>query len=500
MKYFIGILATFAVVCSLMKFTFMVMSLITIVALAANFALRGKGKLCWGLFIGFFAGSLGGWVLLGQNPLNLGAYLKGSLAISTGYESAMGLQFKDSIFITGVVTAILALAVAVIRLWAADEPGVMRSWLRRGVFIVWVFGVLFLAWKHGFVRAKSDYWAGFVALAALALEGVPVPSGRLGANWAARACAIACCALAFVMENWKEPKHFDNIVSREAAVVGSNTLALLNPPAYIRELNKSLDAERARAQLPKLHEAIGQGTVDVFGQNQTYALFNDFNYRPRPVFQSYSAYNTTLMDLNERAFASTAAPEFVLFNLGSIDGRFPPLEDARVLRTLLRDYALVNADGPFLLLKHQSVSAPLMTLLHEGPMRADEPINLEEYGDVDLWLEISMKASVEGRIREALYKPPEVYLAVRGKPGTQAMMFRAPATMLAAGFLVSPLLLRNQDAADLFKGSAIHRPGGFAIHWQTGTGEMWQQPIQYRIYRIDAKLGRDSPPEALPMK
>ena len=66
--------------------------------------------------------------------------------------------------------------------------------------------------------------------------------------------------------------------------------------------------------------------------------------------------------------------------------------------------------------------------------------------------------------------------------------------MLAAGFLASPVMLRNQDALNLYTGQATLRPGAYAIKLQTGTAGMWQGQIQYRLYRIDSKLGCNSNP------
>jgi hypothetical protein len=107
---------------------------------------------------------------------------------------------------------------------------------------------------------------------------------------------------------------------------------------------------------------------------------------------------------------------------------------------------------------------------------------------------------MEGRLRQAIYKPTEVYLAVWGQSTAQAAMFRAPVPMLAAGFLASPVLLRNQDIVELYTGSTIHHPGGYAIHLQPGSANLWQDLIQYRLYRLDVKLGRNSLPLPLPMK
>ena len=499
-RVFAGVLAALAAVLSMIKFTLLLIAAISLLTVAANFVLRGKIRLAAALFLGYLAGALGLWVWSGQNLSDLGAYFINSFSISTGYEDAMGYQFNDYLWTAGVLTAGLALAAAIIRLRSADEPAGVRSWLRRGLILAWLFCILFLAWKHGFLRAKSDLWAGFVALVALGLEVLPVSAGGRKAIWMARGCAIACCLLALWMEHWDDHTHYDNFAGREAAQFGANVSALLDPAAYVREMDQNLDAERARDQLPALRQVIGTNSVDVYGQNQAYAWFNGLNYQPRPVFQNYTSYNAALMEMNDRFYTSSAAPEYVLFNSTPIDQRFPPMEDARVLRTLLADYTLVGAEPPFLLLKHLTHSVPEMTLLREGSLSEGEPINVAEYGDVNLWLEITLKPTWEGRLREIFYKPSEAYLDAWGQSSEHQVEFRAPVSMLAAGFLASPVVFRNLDVLNLYTGKSIVRPGGYAIRLQPGTASMWQKQIQYRLYRTDSKLGRNSTPDSTLMK
>src|SRR5437867_11889722 len=91
-------------------------------------------------------------------------------------------------------------------------------------------------------------------------------------------------------------------------------------------------------ELPTARNMLGASRLDVIGQDQSYGIFNHLNYRPRPVFQSYMAYNLPLMRLNEQFYLSPEAPDYVLFRLAPIDHKFPPLEDAWTLRCLLINY------------------------------------------------------------------------------------------------------------------------------------------------------------------
>ena len=159
-------------------------------------------------------------------------------------------------------------------------------------------------------------------------------------------------------EQYDAPSYFNGLADAITFRFSANAGALLDPAAYVREMGP-FSGEHTRDQLPMLCQTIGTNTVDIFGQDQAYAWFNHLNYRPRPVFQSYSAYNATLMQINERFYASSAAPEYVLFDFTPIDKRFPPLEDAWALRTLLADYTLVAADLSFLpFLKNRPILDP----------------------------------------------------------------------------------------------------------------------------------------------
>ena len=173
--------------------------------------------------------------------------------------------------------------------------------------------------------------------------------------------------------------------------------------------------------MPHLRDLIGPASVDVFGQHQVYALLNGLNYRPRPVFQSYLACNARLMRLNEQFYLSGAAPEYVMFSLGPIDRRFPPLEDALLLRDLLINYEPVGAEGEFLLLKFKSSRAPRLKLLREGAVRPGERIELRDFGGADLWLELDLEPTLLGRLRQILLP------AIGGPAGGVARRVHRPA-------------------------------------------------------------------------
>src|SRR6202040_4372562 len=80
---------------------------------------------------------------------------------------------------------------------------------------------------------------------------------------------------------------------------------------------------------------------------------NEWN--PRPIIQSYSAYTPALVRLNEQHLRGPDAPEWVLFDLQSIDGRLPSLDDGLSWPALLDNYAFTSYNGHFVLMHKKPV-------------------------------------------------------------------------------------------------------------------------------------------------
>jgi len=272
--------------------------------------------------------------------------------------------------------------------------------------------------------------------------------------------------------------------------VAQNAGSLLQPGGYARKKSKAYQQEQSDHQLPELRRLIGGATVDVLGQVQMFALFNELNYHPRPVFQSYSTFNRRLMELNRRFYGSSNAPEFVMFDLRAIDKRFPPLEDAMVLRDVLINYTLAGNEGDYLLLRRRQAEATRLTLVREAEVPPGAKIDLVEFGDDNLWMEIDVRPSLAGQLGALLFKPPKVQLYV-WKAGRSApdKKFRAPTSMLAAGFLASPLELTTRDVLNLYQGTAPTHAKAYSIEFAPGTVKFWRDQIHVRIYRLENRLG-----------
>jgi hypothetical protein len=494
----------FAVFGILVKANFLFVAGLGAAVIATDLILRNRNKPALVFIAALGAALVLGWLLSGQRLSHLPAFLANAFPIIKGYDQAVGLEGPETFKWRGLLVAALAMSALIVRALTADISVYAVSlritqWRRVSLF-VWLSLFLFAVWKHGFVRADlyhMGFWFAFAPILVLTLELFPCQAGR--ARFCASGLGIAC---SFVALGTLQFLFFSSLrlsLLQPFWAFRGNVGALLQPAEYQRDMLEKYEAARQATELPKIREIIAHASVDVFGQNQCYAVFNDLNYHPRPVFQSYMAYNSSLMALNELFYLSKAAPEYVLFDLNSIDRKFQPLEDARVLRHLLLNYQAIAAEGPFLLLKSNSCSPTRLTLIREGIARTGEQISLADSGETEIWMEIDLLPTALGRLRQLLYKSPKLRLAVwSGTAKTPLVRSGAPAPMLAAGFLISPLLIHTQDFLNYYGGKALP-PNACSIELDPGTEHFWRPTVRFRMYRVEkqAALRRERPfPEA----
>jgi len=487
-----AVLAAFS---ALAKVSFLFVATVSVALIGCDLALRGHWRLAAAMVGGFGTSFVLGWMGSGQALAHLGTFLAHGLAVVRAYNGALGWEGLDLLRIIGLTLAPVVLAMILLRTLPAFGSGEKRRTARRFLLLAWSSLLSFTVWRYGCVRSGREMvLLGFIVVLALALEAVPCE--RRVVQRYARGLALGICAVSLITMQEFCFASWPGSLGEPFRAFGRNLVWLLNPAEYQRQMGEAIAAKRREAQLPRCRELIGRASVDVFGQCQAYALHNGLNYRPRPVFQSYIACSSPLMQLNEQFYLSPAVPEYVLFRLYALDRKFPPLEDAPVLRRLLANYQPIITEDRFILLKKAAAGPPAVSLLREGTARVGQAIDLREDGDTDLWLEVSLEPTLLGRLRQVFYRPPTVRLAAWSEPGGKLLVRnRAPAQMLAAGFLASPLLLNNEDVLNLYSDRAIKRPGACSVELLPGERGYWQDAVRYRIYKIKSRLGRCLPAE-----
>jgi len=380
-------------------------------------------------------GFLALWVVCGQSLLALPAYAVNSLSVSSGYQAAMGIPTPDGQLTTALI---VFTGIAVYVIWhLITQPDRIRS----GAQLLILAAFLFLNWKHGFVRADG-HMLGFFFCALVPAVGFPALFRER-----VKSSFIPRTALFIVILFSLKGMHgtFSAVVEYAPNVANDDILKTIKGigdwERFKGDLQGAVDDWHRKGKLTKTQELVGDASMDVLGFEQAIALFNDFNYTPRPVFQSYTVYTPRLAELNADFITSPDAPEFMLLKLQAIDERPLLMDDSQLMAFFPHLYTFKLLENDFYLFQRRDNPPPVDSLrprlLRTVVLAIDEPLSLSEYGAEHIWLEVDLPFSLLGRVRNFLYKPPFVHLKVVPDQGEE-LLYRMPLTSARAGFPISP--------------------------------------------------------------
>ena len=479
-------LATLAGLGGLMKFTWLVMGLVTVLAVAGELLLRRRYRAAAVPVLGSLAVFLAGWVVAGQSPGNLPAFLTGSWHLAAGYAKAMGMPGPRDVLLLLAAGSGLVLWTAAVAACHATLPAGENLRARRGLLGAWLALLTFLAWKHGVLRAaEGDIHGGILAawcaVACCCLAAIPTPRADVTRFGIVRACAVLCLAVVLASRMGFGPLETNLLAAPQRLIEHIRMLAGRDPRQA--DVAKACPAKLAEMALPATQAIVGKASLDVFGHRQDYALANGFAYAPRPVFQSYSAYSRWLDEQNEAFYLGDSGPQYALLALEPIDGRFPPLEDALCLRAILNNYRLRGSEESFLVVERRGAEPATLEPVAQGVARIGERVAVTGHDADDLWLEIELGSGLRGRLESLLVRPPRCGIRLWSDADQgEGRAWNAPAAMLAAGFVASPLLESTADVAAALTSGPTRRLRAFAVEAKRVAGG------QYR-WRLSALRG-----------
>jgi hypothetical protein len=235
------------------------------------------------------------------------------------------------------------------------------------------------------------------------------------------------------------------------------------------------------------------GSADVYPLSQTVALPQGLTCRPRPIFQSYSAYTPNLAEMNAAHLRSDRAADHILFDVWTIDGRFPTQDDSLSWPELLTRYDIKRVAGRYILMtKSVTPRHYELTSIAETVANFDEGIEVPSMIGGPIWVRIDIQQSFYGNVVAMLYRPPRVSLTLFTRTGRTYSGRLLPA-VARAGFLLSPLIENRQsffslastnwqrELADLEVTSArITIDGGREV-----ASQYKSPPVRARFYRLD---------------
>ncbi len=446
-----GALTALQGVAALMKMTYAAASLPAVILTdAARFVRYRAIPVLTPLYLAVY---LLAYVAAGQDVSGLWAHLSAASDISSGYSEAMVEYAPIGEVVAFVLIALTTGAVMLLREGVHD---VRR--LADGALTVAAFGLLaFLAAKAGFVRHDSGH--AVIAWTALALLLVAY-LGDLAASGpkVRRVVLAALAALSFIYfinatfalggrSAQASPaaavQDVLHVIRDDVAAVGRFTFDD-HYGQLMREWPEFLRSIRETHPLPPF-----EGTVDIAGGDQAILLAHGADYRPRPVFQTYSVYTPGLIARNVDFLRSNRAPRTFLFKIAPIDGRLPALEEGALWPDLLRWYEVAGVEHGYAALKRRTAPRDVvLTPVHEARISFGARLDVSPWNNAVLWLELDLEPSPLGRLRNLLFKPPLVEIAVSLGDG-RTLTHRLVPGMAHVGFILSPFIDSTERFVDV---------------------------------------------------
>ncbi len=275
------------------------------------------------------------WLASGQALSALPTWLRESAHVVLGYTDATARGGAGRG--TGRVLAVLLVA-GLAALLVPRLRKLPRSRRIPLLLVVAVYGFAYL--KEGFVREDEHvrfFFAAFaVSVLAFAWKGV----ARIGAAVLVVGAAAASVAApdATFRSLYKPVAHVRTAV-REAR-------AAVDPGARSREAAEGRAVARSKLAVPASDLSLLRGhSVDVEPYEISAAWAYGFRWRPEPLLQWYTAFDSHLDRMNASALASRGAERVLRQRTPTLDAKVTNFEAPATFLTLVCSYREVEADG-----------------------------------------------------------------------------------------------------------------------------------------------------------
>lgn len=488
--------ALFAIL-ALMKVIFFIFPAIILSIMAVRYIFErrdGTTLAALAVFLAVFALL---WFIAGQEPGTFLPFLTSAMAASDLFQDAATLyepRFYTALGAFVALTVMLrqgALLLAALRARDIGEAGL------AALFAFLIFAI----WKHGFVRADPHMIKFFFCMivAAPLLFMVPFRSER-GQVWIAAAArsgaALMVVALSYyaIAEISADPRIAATPIPPMQGQIIDKLRHLAHIRTYYARLRDELESNKRRDSYPELAKIIGTEPVDVFGPLPNTAVFSGMTYRGKPMPIRFFSLGTRFETLNADLYRNDErAPRFVIMENRTIDNRFIMQEDSLAWLLLLSKYQVMAVEKGDTLLVRRAAPGPEPALLplSTAQARFGETIAVPGGGQRPIWMCVDMHVSILGRLLRALYKLPEISIAVT--TGATTAPFKFINVRGGSCFIVSPVfyddadfLAKNSPADD--QAPSQHRANPDKIDFSITGDEahrLFEDRIDLRFYGIE---------------
>ncbi|TMU80264.1 hypothetical protein FGA82_10860 [Pseudomonas fluorescens] len=460
----LAVMGLVALACiTLVKGTFAISS---IVLLGLLFLLQAPWRIRVAPVIIYVSTVIALWLAAGQTLPGLVSHALGILPIVSGYTDAMsttGSIWTVLIYIVGCLLALL------ISLGFKSIPTSLA-----------LAATLFFSFKGAYVRQDIHeiIAAGMLALTSCILLA-------LWLRWSTVVLAAVSVLLSVVTYNNQiglpVSVFFGEFRSQALRSVNSISSMLSNPESLREIFLSRMNGMASQNVLPRF-----EGTVDIYSFRQASLLAHNVNWTPRPIIQSYAAYNGILARINAEYLSRNTRPANLLFNIEPIDGRYSAMDDGLSWPEIWANYELKDRFSSGL---HFVSAAHSKAVVFEDSkiIHADlgEEIDVSAESSGLLWANIDVKKNLLGKFVSLIFRAPRLYIELKTIDG-KTESFRYLAQVGTAGFLLSPKI----SSTDEFQTISTRIESGESIVQSVTSIRIYQEESWIKAFdeNIEVKL------------
>lgn len=421
------------------------------------------------------------WLVSGQPIAGLLSYFINMAPIVSGYTEAMALDGNTAEVYVYIAVSLILLLFVFIK---------SENYIPSKVFLVCLYCVfLFLSFKAGFVRHDGHALAAGLSILLAGLSTLFLFNNRSSIFF----ILPSLIASFYICSHYVQSSPsvvINDIYSNFSSVWRGieRRVALGNWPRSA--FDDSVESLRKEANFPML-----KGTSDIYSFNQSYLIASGNNWAPRPVFQSYSAYNSALAELNRQYLAGKDSPANIIFRVEPIDLRMPSTEDGASWPILMTNYRPTHLKNDFLFLEKNKQTEDVRTSLFSvmnNKYNLGDTVELP-VSDQPLFAKIEITPTIIGRLASILFKPSQLQLTVELGNGAKKQ-YRIVSGMAKSGFIVSPLIEDTLDFSMLYADPALldeKTVKSISISPKDGSSIFWKKEYAISLTKIKPEISGD---------
>ncbi len=428
-----NLLAISLALISLVKFSWAIAAFGVISTVEISAFVQRKWRLAMAFFLGAFIVL---WTCSNQKIFNLFVYFSNSLEVVSKYGTAMSVSTPN----TSVEILVYALTCAGLSfLFIKYFLNKLNRKSNALLFLAIVF-YLFIIFKAGYVRNDYHEVMSICALiSSILLSFLILPITR---KTKLLLLALPGIMLLILLHRYNSNIYFDKRITNAFGGGFKDAYSYFfsgsTKSEYLIEKYKSSE------NTSKYKAIIQNNSVDVFPFGECASLvLGGFNYKPRPIFESYCAYSKSLGVLNEASLHTCSSPEYVLFKIKSIDNRFPTLDDGFYILGLLSNYKITNSENEYSVMKRTwDYHPPKIKKLSTCSISPKQKIIVPE-SKKPICCTVVIPYNYTGRLMNIIYKtiPPHIQVEI---DGGENRLYSLPSDESASPFLLSPLILDSK--------------------------------------------------------